>query len=194
MSTKVKIYNNEIKDIIIGEVPDFPKYTTQILNLANQNSQGTRPKVVGQMSDLIQEFDGRTIDEWIDWYEERHPNARINASDKVEDMVDKLKDAIKKIDREMIEVWVRDLVLNKTFIGLRFQEAILKKVADIKEKEYRLATKEEESQGIDGYIGYLPVSIKPHTYKSKAGLAEEITVQIIYYEKKENGITIEFDF
>ncbi len=146
------------------------------------------------MSDLIQEFDGRTIDEWIDWYEERHPNARKNTSDKVEVMVDKLKDAIKKIDREMIEVWVRDLVLNKTFIGLRFQEAILKKVADIKEKEYRLATKEEESQGIDGYIGYLPVSIKPHTYKSKAGLAEEITVQIIYYEKKENGITIEFDF
>jgi len=52
MSTKVKIYNDEIKDVVIGEVPDFPKYTTQILNLANQNSQGTRPKVVGQMSDL----------------------------------------------------------------------------------------------------------------------------------------------
>lgn len=67
MSTKIKIYNDEIQDIVIGEVPDFPKYTTQILNLANQNAQGTRPKVVGQMSDLIQEFDGRAIDEWIDW-------------------------------------------------------------------------------------------------------------------------------
>ncbi|MDZ7719139.1 MAG: MjaI family restriction endonuclease [Balneolaceae bacterium] len=194
MSTKVKIYNDEIKDVVIGEVPDFPKYTTQILNLANQNSQGTRPKVVGQMSDLIQEFDGRTIDEWVEWYEERHPDARDKASDKVEDMVDKLKDAIQKIDREMIETWVKDLVLYKTFIGLRFQEAILKKVADIKEMDYRLATKEEESQGIDGYIGYIPVSIKPHTYRSKASLVEEITVQIIYYEKKKGGITIEFDF
>lgn len=106
----------------------------------------------------------------------------------------KLKDAIKKIDREMIETWVKDLVLYKTFIGLRFQEAILKKVADIKETTYRLATKEEESRGIDGYIGYIPVSIKPHTYRSKANLAEEITVQIIYYEKKKGGITIEFDF
>jgi hypothetical protein len=194
MSTKVKMKYNEIQDIVVGEVPDYPKYTTQILNLANQNSQGTRPKVVGQMSNLIQEFDGRSIDEWIEWYEERHPDARKNASDKVEDMVYKLKGAIKKIDREMIETWVKDLVLYKTFIGLRFQEAILKKVADIKGMGYRLATKKEESQGIDGYIGYIPVSIKPHTYRSKASLAEEITVQIIYYEKKKGGITIEFDF
>jgi hypothetical protein len=79
------------------------------------------------MSDLIQKFDGRTVEEWIDWYEERYPDAREKASDKVEVMVDKLKDAIKKIDREMIEMWVKDLVLYKTFIGLRFQEAILKK-------------------------------------------------------------------
>jgi hypothetical protein len=194
MSTKIKIYNDEIQDIVIGEVPDFPKYTTQILNLANQNAQGTRPKVVGQMSDLIQEFDGRTIDEWIEWYEQKHPDARQEASDKVEDMLNKLKDAILKIDREMIETWVKDLVLYKTFIGLQFQEAILKKVADIKNTFYKLSTKEEESQGIDGYIGYIPVSIKPHTYRSKASLAEDITVQMIYYEKKRDGITIEFNF
>lgn len=194
MSQKVKIKYNEIQDVVIGEVPEYPKYTTQLLNLANQNSQGTRPRVVGQMSDLIQEFDGRTVEEWIDWYEERYPDARQKASDKVEDMVDKLKQAIAKIDRDMIETWVKDLVLYKTFIGLRFQEAILKKVADIKDMTYRLATKEEESQGIDGYIGYIPVSIKPLTYKSKSNLAEEITVEIIYYEKKKSGITIEFDF
>jgi len=96
MSTKVKIKYDEIQDIVVGEVPDYPKYTTQILNLANQNSQGTRPKVVGQMSDLIQEFDGRTVEEWIEWYEERHPDAKEKASDKVEDMVIKLKDAIKE--------------------------------------------------------------------------------------------------
>ena len=31
----------------------FPKYTTQLMNLANQTAQGTRPKVVGQMSELF---------------------------------------------------------------------------------------------------------------------------------------------
>lgn len=46
------------------ENPEFPKYTTQILNLANQNAQATRPKVVGQMSELIKEFTGRTLEEW----------------------------------------------------------------------------------------------------------------------------------
>ncbi len=30
--------------------PEFPKYTTQLMNLANLNAQGTRPKVVGQLS------------------------------------------------------------------------------------------------------------------------------------------------
>jgi len=194
MSEKVKIKYSEIQDIVVGEVPQYPKYTTQILNLANQNAQGTRPKVVGQMSDLIQEFDGRTVEEWIEWYEERHPDARRNAADKIEAMIKRLKSAINEIDREMIEIWVKDLVLYKTFIGLRFQEAILKKVAEIKNTTYRIASKEEERRGIDGYIGYTPVSIKPKTYTSKGSLAEEITVQIIFYEKKKDGIVIYFDF
>jgi hypothetical protein len=128
MSKKVKITFDEIKNIEIGEVPEFPKYTTQLLNLANQNSQSTRPRVVGQMSELIQEFKGSTIDDWINWYEEKHPDAREKASDKIEGMVHKLSDAIDKIDRNMIEKWVKDLVLYKTFIGLHFQEAIIRKL------------------------------------------------------------------
>ena len=47
---------------------EFPKYTTQIINIANQNAQGTRPSVVGQMSELIQEFSGKSIAEWKKWY------------------------------------------------------------------------------------------------------------------------------
>lgn len=125
MSQKFKIRYDEIQNIVVGEVPNYPKYVTQILNLANQNAQGTRPKIVGQMSDLIQEFDGQTVEEWIEWYEERYPDARKNAADRVEVMVEKLKESISKIDRGMIDTWVKDLVLYKTFIGLRFQEAIL---------------------------------------------------------------------
>lgn len=54
----IKISNTEILSLLDAEASDFPKYATQILNLANQNAQGTRPSVVGQMSDLIQEFPG----------------------------------------------------------------------------------------------------------------------------------------
>jgi len=50
-----KIKNGELIKEISGEAKQFPKYTTQLINLANQNAQGTRPKVVGQLSELIQE-------------------------------------------------------------------------------------------------------------------------------------------
>ena len=61
---KTTIKNAEIQEILSGEEFKYPKYTTQIINLANQNAQGTRPSVVGQMSDLINEFKGKTLQEW----------------------------------------------------------------------------------------------------------------------------------
>ena len=55
---KIKISNQEITDLLAAESPAFPKYATQIINLANQNAGGTKPKIVGQMSELIQKFEG----------------------------------------------------------------------------------------------------------------------------------------
>lgn len=49
---KVRIKNKEVTQLLDSEVVSFPKYATQLINLANQNAQGTRPEVVGQMSDL----------------------------------------------------------------------------------------------------------------------------------------------
>ena len=191
---KFKIRNSEIQEIIKGEIIEFPKYSTQLMNLANQNSQGTRPKVVGQLSDLIQEFQGNTIEEWEKWYKEKMPNALNDAVDKIYPMVESLKETINKIDRELVEKWVEDLVITKTFLGLKFQEAILKKIAEKINLEYRLATPEEESQGIDGVIGDVKVSIKPITYKTKNNLSEIIDVPIIFYDKKKDGINVEYDF
>jgi len=36
----LKISNNDVLALLEAEVSTFPKYATQILNLANQNSQG----------------------------------------------------------------------------------------------------------------------------------------------------------
>ncbi|MFA5644475.1 MAG: MjaI family restriction endonuclease [Patescibacteria group bacterium] len=190
----IKIKTNEIKELSNVENIEFPKYTTQIMNLANQNAQGTVPRVVGQMSDLIQEFSGKTIGEWEVWYKNKHPEAIQVASDKVLDMVEKLKGAIQQIDKELIQKWVEDLVVIKTFIGLKFQSAILKKVADIKGCSFRLATPIEESKGIDGFVGDKPVSIKPITYKYQNALNEKIECDFIFYDKKKDGINIEFNF
>ena len=51
-----------------------------------------------------------------------------------------------------------------------------------------------EARGIDGYIGEIPVSIKPTTYKSKNMLQEKIDSTIIYYDKVKDGIKVELDF
>jgi hypothetical protein len=191
---KIKIPNAEVQHLLTEKEINFPKYTTQLMNLANSNAQGTRPKIVGQMSDLIQEFEGKTFEEWAVWYQERYPDAIDNATNKVFEMVETFKKSIELIDKTLIREWVEDLILNKTFAGLNFQEAILKKVAEVKETTYKFSTKEEESKGIDGYIDTLAVSIKPITYKTQNHLLENISVDMIFYDKKKDGIVIEFDF
>lgn len=190
---KKKIYNQIIEELSNAEVYNFPKYTTQIINLVNSNAQGTRPAIVGQMSELIQRFPGRSLDEWIKWYSEQQPNAVNNATEKIWSKLQEMKDAIALIDKPMIEAWVKDLVYTKTYCGLKFQEAILAYIAREYNTTYRLANVEEEAQGIDGYVNNKPAQIKSITYKQEALLAEIFHVPIIYYEKKKDGINIEFE-
>jgi hypothetical protein len=190
---KQKIYNEQIEKLSNASLYPFPKYATQIINLLNSNAQGTRPTVVGQMSDLIQEFKGKTLNEWIDWYTSKQPDAITKATDKIYNMYKLMKETFDVIDRPMIEAWVKDLVYNKTYCGLKFQSAIIAFLAEQYDKEWRLANVEEESIGIDGFIGETPIQIKSSTYKLEARLGENINIPIIYYDKKKDGIYIEFD-
>lgn len=190
--TSVKIKNEEIQECIGLESPEFPKYVTTFINRANRFSQATRPKNVGQLSDLIKEFPGRTVSEWESWYCERYPEAIKNATDKIANMIQNFREALDKITCEMIEKWVKDLMIIKTYVGLHFQEAILKKVAELKGTTYMLSNEEDESKGIDGFIGSIPVSIKPYTYKEEKELKEKISTKIIYYEKLDDGVEVDF--
>ncbi len=189
---RIKLRNAEIQEYLNIPGNEFPKYTTQIMNLANQNSQGTRATVVGQMSDLIQECPADTYDDWAQWYKERYPDAIDRATARVFKMIENLNAASPQIDREMVRTWVEDLVLVKTFTGLKFQEAILRKLAEIRNCDYRLSNPYEESMGIDGFVGEEAFSIKPDTYTSKdPTVHDSINVQIIYYDKKRDGIVFE---
>lgn len=144
------------------------------------------------MSNLIQQFKGRTVIQWEEWYIKQYPEAIKNATAKIWQMVGSLKQAMDKIDKEMVKRWVKDLVIVKSFLGLKFQEAILKKGADIKKTCYRLAEPSDESQGIDGYIGETAVSIKPDTYQVKKALPETLPVKIIYYKELKDGIEVDY--
>lgn len=190
---KKKIYNQVVEELSKAVEYDFPKYTTQIINLVNNNAQGTRPAVVGQMSELIQKFPGKSLLEWIEWYSVQQPDAVNNATEKIWSKLQEMKEAFALIDKPMVEAWVKDLVYTKTYCGLKFQEAILAYLAREYKTTYRLSTIEEEAQGIDGYINSNPAQIKSITYKQEALLAEAINVPIIYYEKKKDGINLEFE-
>ncbi len=194
---KYTIKNQDVLVYNESEVVVFPKYTSQLINWANQNAQGTRAKVVGQMSDLFPEFmnseDSITIENWEEWYLEKYPGSIENATEKIYEQVNNLKAAIKLIDKDMVRSWVKDLVINKTYNGLYVQKAILASLADKLNKEYRLAIPAEESVGIDGYVGETPYSIKPDTYKTMNRLSENINVKMIYYTKEKTGLTIEVE-
>ena len=194
---KFTIKNEELLSLNGTNPPHFPKYTSQLINLANQNAQGTRPVVVGQMSELFPEFmaSGKeiTIENWYNWYIERHPDALENATDKIYTQIQNLKNAISLIDREMIKHWVEDLIINKTFNGLYVQKAILATLAKLTGTSYRLANPDEEAIGIDGYVGNTPYSIKPDTYKTMNRLSETINVKMIYYTKPKTGIDVEIE-
>ncbi len=132
--------------------------------------------------------------EWDAWYKNGHPEAIETATERVYRMIELLKVSIQTINKDMVRKWIEELVVVKTYCGLKFQEAILCKIAEEKQSDYRLASPEEEAQGIDGFIGNSPVSIKPITYRIMNELPEHIEVPIIYYDKKKSEIVVEYNF
>ena len=192
---KFNISNAELSALNDITNPEFPKYTSQLINWANQNAQGTRPRIVGQLSDLFPEYQASTyniaISDWEEWYTEKYPDAIEEATDKIFNQVENLKEAIKLIDKSMVRKWVEDLVISKTFSGMYVQRAILAKISDMRKEPFRLASPEEESKGIDGYVGDTAYSIKPVTYKTMGRLSESIDIKMIYYSKKKSGLLVE---
>jgi hypothetical protein len=144
------------------------------------------------MNELIEEFSGETIDEWAAWYQARHPEAIELATQKIAMMIVGLRSALDQVDTAMIRAWVEDLLFNKTFCGLKFQKSILLGVAEKEGLKFKPSDAINEAKGIDGYLSGKPVSVKPLSYKTK-GLPETIDVEIIFYEKKKDGISVIYD-
>jgi len=197
----IEITFEEEREILeLPPKPELPKYSSQLINLANLFAQGTRPKVVGQMSELIKEFrknGGRTFEDWKGWYLQKYPNAIDEATEKIWDMLNNFKETLEQLKKDDVRKWVEDLVLIKTYEGLMLQDVILKKVAEEIGGNYRPATIEEESKGIDGIIiiddKQIPVSIKSKTYvNQEKHLPEELEGHLIIYEKKKNKIIVDY--
>lgn len=56
MSRTIRLSEDEREKLVTDIDPEPPKYTTQLMNTANQSSQGTRPKIVDQLNQIIEEY------------------------------------------------------------------------------------------------------------------------------------------
>ncbi len=145
------------------------------------------------MSELLREFEGHTFAEWAAWCRAKFPHAVEEACRLVREKLKQFKDALEDINDEMIRSWVKDLLLAKTFVGLRYQEGILKKVAEAVGLPYRWATPSEEARGVHGVVGETEVSIKPRSWRDQVIQREKLAGVVITYEKGDEGIAIEFE-
>lgn len=169
------------------------KYQSYILNEIVRNSKANYPNIVGQVSELVPQNTGKTQKEWEDWYFERYPDAIETATDKAYDMLLKHKEAMNAIDRDVVKNYISDLVLVKSRKGLITQEMVLDYLSKKYNTTYRLATPEEESQGIDGFIGEKPIQVKPDTYLNKPRLQEEFPCDVVFYKDTKTYLYIYFE-
>lgn len=175
-----------------GSSVSYPKHVSSIVNVLNQHTQATRPKNVGQITDMAHTFADtyieRSLEKWKTYYNQQMPGAISKAVEKIANAA-----APFNIDRKWINLWVEDLIYNKSYQGLLFQEIILQKIAELEKKSYHRSNKKEEQRGIDGWLNNEPVSVKPNTYKSSAdALHENIRVRMIFYKKDKHGLKISY--
>jgi hypothetical protein len=149
---------------------------------------------VGQLSELIKDFRDSNYDHsikgWEKFYDDKIGKNKITeASEKVWEYVLRIKENLNSLNKQDVEEWVKDLIIDKTFSGLQLQLDILEMISD--NSDYRLANSEEEAKGIDGFVDGEPVSIKPHTYKKTIQSGKEsIPYRIVYYKQTKKGLII----
>ncbi|EHP88845.1 MjaI family restriction endonuclease [Methanotorris formicicus] len=99
----------KLENLLSLSSPKFPKYSSQLINLANMYSHATRSKNVGQMSGLMKEFKengGRTFEDRKKWYLSKYPNAIDEATKKIMKKINEFKKVLNEIDEEIIRNWV----------------------------------------------------------------------------------------
>lgn len=170
----------------------WPKYATQLMNIAGQNSKATNPKNIGSIKETWLQMRNQgtkgTLQNWTDFYNQKFgEEVLINAGTRIHNML--LKMGIEWIDQDMCIEYTKEIVYNKTHMGMAGEEMALEATAKYFDLPLRYSTTQEESQGIDGWIGDFPVQVKKEGGLHKAHVhnhADESLTLVITYEEKKN--------
>lgn len=186
---KITLTQQDLRARLPVTPPEYRKYVRDLINLANRTAKATIRSRVGQVSELIHECPARDYEGWCTWYLSKYPKAIEQATERVLEMLELLRDAMDDIDPDTVRKWITELVLAKTYTGLRVQQAILEETARRLGETLRPSSPDDESRGIDGYLDGQAVSVKPVSYKNTAAAhIETIDASMIYYEKKNGTI------
>ena len=128
----IKLGKDEINRLLEIESQGFSTYVSPIINLANYYAHGTRPEIVGQMTDLIQEFQGRSLTEWEKWYGDVSDD-EIEAFSSIGPVSKKLEAELPKAAfKEQVAIFgVQPLVSEKNNIGYLGEHIVLKYEQDV---------------------------------------------------------------
>ena len=182
---------NEIKQLLGGRISgvnilkkkkiNYPLYYYGIIDDFNTISKATTPKYVGKVHTLFKEHKFRYLGEWIKWHNNKYPGCVDKAVDKIWNMLENrahVSKAYKREYRRYIRKFVENLLYNQTYTGLKIQEVILIKISQIMKQKYRWAAAKEDSSGIDGFVGDIPISIKPKSCR----VSKPAGTKRVYYE------------
>ena len=91
----IKLTGRHYKNKIQPTRREWPKYSTQLLNIAGQNSQAFRSQFIGSCKEtwLKMRSDGvkGTLTEWTDYYNSEHgSDGLVTAGEKIYDMIVKM--------------------------------------------------------------------------------------------------------
>jgi hypothetical protein len=169
----------------------WPKYSTQKLNIAAANCKAFDKEIVGSAKDLWLEMRSLkirgTFENWCSFYKSKPYIQNIpQQTDKLFAMIQKME--IGGVTRDMCEDYIWEVLENKTHMGMAREEMAIEAVANYYKLPYRFSTAEEETQGIDGWIGDdIPVQVKPEDSVFKAHVhnhPDRNKVLLVTYESK----------
>ena len=199
---EVTLSADEIKQLLGGRISgknilkrqrfNYPIYLYGFMNKAAEMCGSTRPNKIGKLHILYRQRKYRSLNEWIKCYNKLYPKAVKNTINSIYAVFEEVgfDKKNKRKDKRHIKNFVENLIFNQTYTGLKIQEVILIKIAQLTKENYRWSNAKEDSSGVDGHIGRIPVSIKPKSCKGK----KKAGTKRIYYIVDEEKYTLSFTF
>lgn len=190
----IRIKPQDLRGKDVGAANEFPDLTSDLISLANHLSKATTRKKLGNPALVIEEFEGKTFEEWERFYEQKRPGALDTASQEIYNAIEKLRNALALVDKELVWHWVEEAVLKRTYATWRIQETVLRHIAKLQNKPFRQADDQESETGIDGFIDERPFSVRPVSHYFKGPPEEkDAQVDVVYFEKAKRGLKVYYD-